>query len=159
MGCHTLFYRRIERTQEEAKQSCLQGLRESEELNISILKDRNYNGFDWSFYSDEILIYYGLVIKRQIRMVENNFCKRAVWNHQNDDKSTKYIDGKGLYIRDTEFYDTFRKNGFTNIKLFSLEETLEYINNPENNCTIFDHTMTNLKEFWSKYPDGFIKLG
>lgn len=151
MGCHTWFYRKIERTQEEAKENCLRGLRKYEELNISILKDRNY--------SDESFMHSDAVLKRKIRMVENNLCQRAVWNHQDDEDMTEYIDGKGLYIEDTGYHDVFRKCGYPNTKLFSLEETLEYINNPENNCTIFDWTMDDLKDFWSKYPDAFIDFG
>ena len=159
MGCHILFYRKLERTQEEAKQSCLVGLRDSEQLNLSILKDRNYGDIDWSDYSDENLIHSDAVLKRQIRMVENDLCQRAVWNHQNDERPTKYIDGKGLYISDTEFYDVFRVTNFPKIKLFSLDETLSYINNIENDCATFENTIIRLITFWHKYPDGFIRFG
>lgn len=159
MGCHTWFYRKIERTQEQAKQNCLKGLLESEKLNLSILNDRNYNGFDWSEWTDDMLLKHDAILKRQIRMVENNFCRRAVWNHQNDKYLTEYIEGKGLYIEDTGFHDVFRKYGYPENKLFSLKETLDYINNTENNCTIYENTIERLKHFWNNYPDGFIEFG
>jgi len=92
-------------------------------------------------------------------MVENNFCQIAVWNHQNDKYLTEYIEGKGLYIEDTGFHDVFRKYGYPENKLFSLKETLEYINNPENNCTIYENTIERLEDFWINYPDGFIEFG
>ena len=158
MGCHTWFYRKIERTQEEAKQSCLRGLRKSEKLNLNILANRNYNGLDWSDWTESELIKCDSYLKRQIRMVENNFCQRAVWNHQNDENLTEYIDGKGFYM-ETGFHDIFRKYGYPEDKLFSLQETLNYINNPENGCTVYEHTIERLKEFWNKYPDGMIDFG
>jgi hypothetical protein len=159
MGCHTWFYRKIERTQEQAKQNCLKGLLKSEKLNLSILNDRNYNGIDWSDWTDDMLLKHDASLKKQIRMVKNNFCQRAVWNHQNDKNLTEYIEGKGLYIEDTGFHDVFRKYGYPENKLFSLEETLDYINNTENNCTIYENTIERLKDFWKNYPDGFIEFG
>ena len=53
----------------------------------------------------------------------------------------------------------FRKYGYPQDKLFSLEETLAYINNPENECVINDNTFKWLEEFWAKYPDGMIDFG
>ena len=158
MGCHTWAYKKVERTQEEAKQSCLLKLKNSEKLNLNILKDRNYNGIDWSEWSEENLIWHNKIIKRQIKMVENNFCKRAVWNHQNDKELTEYVDGKGFYI-EIGFHDMFRKYGYPDDRLFSLQETLNYINNPKNNCTVYDDTIERLNKFWAKYPDGFIEFG
>ena len=158
MGCHTWFYRKIERTQEEAKQSCLRLLRKSEKLNLNILANRNYNGLDWSNWTESELIKHDSYLKRQIRMVDNNFCQRAVWNHQDDENLTEYIDGKGFYM-ETDFHDTFRKYGYPEDRLFSLQETLDYINNPENNCTIYENTIEKLEEFWNKYPDGMIEFG
>ena len=91
-------------------------------------------------------------------MVENNFCQRAVWNHQNDNELTEYIEGKGFYV-ETGFHDMFRKYGYPEDRLFSLQETLDYINNPENNCTVYEESIKRLEEFWSKYPDGMIDFG
>ena len=158
MGCHTWFYRKIERTQEEAKQNCLRGLRKSEKLNLNILANRNYNGLDWSDWTESELIKHDSCLKRQIRMVDNNFCQRAVWNHQDDENLTEYVDGKGFYM-ETGFHDIFRKYGYPEDKLFSLQETLNYINNPENACVTYDKTFERLNEFWNKYPDGMIEFG
>ena len=127
MGCHTWFYRKIERTQEQAKQNCLKGLLKSEKLNLSILNDRNYNGIDWSEWTDDMLLNQDATLKRQIRMVENNFCQRAIWNYQDDENLTEYIDGKGLYIGYTGFHDVFRRGGYPEDRLFSYEETIKYL--------------------------------
>ena len=159
MGCHTWFYRKIERTQEEAKQSCLQNLKRSRNLAWKIYKNpTSYYGINWETTKEEQL-YYIKYLNRQIRMVSNNLCSRAVWDRQNDEDLTEYIEGKGLYIEDTGFHDVFRKYGYPDDKLFSLQETLNYINNPENACVTYDKTFERLNEFWNKYPDGMIEFG
>ena len=53
----------------------------------------------------------------------------------------------------------FRKYGYPDDKLFSLKETLDYINNPLNKCITNDKTFEWLDEFWNKYPDGMIEFG
>lgn len=159
MGCHTWFYRKIGRTQEEAKQSCLQNLKRGRNLAWKIYKNpTSYCNIDWEVTKEYQLNYINL-LNRQIRMVSNNLCSKAVWNRQNDEDLTEYIDGRGLYIEDTGFHDVFRKYGYPDDKLFSLEETLNYINSPENKCTIYENTIEHLKEFWNRYPDGIIKFG
>ena len=159
MGCHTWFYRKIERTQEEAKQSCLRNLKISRNLNWKIYKNpTSYYGINWETSKEKQLNYINC-LNKQIRMVSNNLCSRAVWNKQNDTALTEYIEGKGLYIEDTGFHDVFRRHGYPDDKLFSLQETLDYINNPENNCIVYENTVERLEEFWNKYPEGMIMFG
>ena len=102
----------------------------------------------------------------KIKGVSNGNYQKEVWYHQDeflseyqDEFLSEYIEGKGLYIDDTGFHDVFRKYGYPDDKLFSLDETLSYINNPENNCEIYENTIERLKEFWNKYPDGMIMFG
>lgn len=167
MGCHTWFYRKIERTQEEAKVSCLRHLRKSRNLAWKIYrKPTSYYGINWAGGFNRDLDSYRInqlnyikVLNRKIRMVENDLCKDAIWNHQDDEELAEYVKGKGLFIEDTGFHDEFRKHLYPEDKLFSLEETLDYIANPENQCTTYDWTETRLREFWSKYHDGMIEFG
>lgn len=160
MGCHTWFYRKIERTQEEARESCLKKLRYEEELNLNILQDRDYKGINWNNWSDDMLLKRDAIIKRHIKMVENNANLKAIWYHQYESLTilTDYVEGKGLYF-ETEYHDTFRRYNYSDDKLFSLEETIAYIRNPTNECEFNDNTFTRLKEFWNKYPDGMIQFG
>lgn len=159
MGCHTWFYRKIERAQEEAKQSCLSTLKRNRDLAWKIYKrPQTFLGIDWNTTKEEQLKSIK-IYNRQIKAVSNNYCQRAVWNYQRDDNLTEYVDGKGLYIEDTGFHDTFRRGGYPDDKLFSLAETLKYINNPENKCQVYENTIESLEDFWSKYPDGMIKFG
>ena len=159
MGCHTWFYRKIERTQKEAKESCLKELRKSEKLNLNILQDRNYNGLDWSEWEEVDLIKYDAILKRKIMMVENDLCGKAVWNHQNDKELTEFVEGKGLYIEDTGFHDLFIKYGYPDDRLFSLDETLDYLNDSKNKCVVYEDSLSRIKDFWEKFPNGMIEFG
>lgn len=155
MGCHTWFYRKIERTQEEAKLSCLEALNKSRNLNWEIYKNRNYKGFDWSHYKDDYLLKRNDILCRKIRMVENNLCQRAVWNHQNDEELTVYIEGRGLYIEDTGYHDLFRIHSYPEDILFSLEDSLDFIKKND----IKDYSSEQLFKFWNDYPNAIIKFG
>lgn len=154
MGCHTWFYRKIERTQEEAKQSALNKLIRAKDLNWKIFLDRNYKGLDWSHFSDEELLHHNELCDRQIRMINKDLCQRAVWNRQEDETLTLYVDGKGLFI-EVEYHDLFRIGGYPEDKLFSLEETRNFIK--RNN--IEDVYWDLLEKFWIEYPNGLIKFG
>lgn len=81
------------------------------------------------------------------------------WVSQSEDLLS-WIDGKGLYISSDELpHDLFRKYGYPEIRLFSLEETLSYIHDKDNECFIYDYTEESLKKFWEEYPDGMIEFG
>lgn len=158
MGCHTWFYRKIERTQEEATSICLKKLKKERNLSWKIIKNPNYLSMEWQ--SKDWQLKWIKILNRQIKAVANGFYQRAVWNRQDDDNLTQYVDGKGLYIEDTGYHDVFRKYGYPEDKLFSLEETLEYINNPKNQCVLIpDYSIEQLKQFWNEYPEGMICFG
>jgi hypothetical protein len=67
------FYTLSDRTQDEAKTTCLTQL----DTELTLLQ----NGFKFN-QTDEKVETRIAVILRQIRMVESNLCKRAVWNKQ-----------------------------------------------------------------------------
>ena len=168
MGCHTWFYRKIERTQKEANDACIEGIKKSRKLAWKIYKNpTTYRNINWleDLYDNDLkkcLNTQKEIINtsnRKIKAIYNGYYQKAVWNHQNDKELTEYIDGQGLYIEDTGFHDVFRKYGYPDDRLFSLEETLNYINNYENKCIVYENTIDLLKDFWSKYPDGFIEFG
>lgn len=173
MGCHTWFFRKIERTQDEAKKLCVKYMKKIikgwEKTTFNVIYDENGNfvmshpsntlRHAYPEYSQEFCEQILKVYKRQLKMIKKGLCQRAVWNRQPDKNFTKYIDGKGLYIEDTVFHDVFRKYGYPEVKLFSLEETLDYINNPENECVLYDNSIEMLEKFWTLYPDGFIEFG
>lgn len=72
---------------------------------------------------------------------------------------TNFVEGKGWFEDTDEFHDVFRKYGYPDDMLFSLQETLDYIANPDNECTTYEWTNRRLNEFWEKYPNGMIQFG
>ena len=131
MGCHTWHYRKVERTQEEANENCIKSLKKSRRLIWKIFGNpTGYGGINWEENcgsTKEDCLQRVKVINRQIKAILNGYCQRAVWNHQDDDEITIYIDGKGLYIEDTGYHDAFRLGGYLEDKLFSYEETMKYL--------------------------------
>lgn len=70
-----------------------------------------------------------------------------------------YVEEKGWYRETGDFHDVFRKYGYPEDRLFSLEETLNYISDTKNECVVYDYTENKLKEFWEKYPNAMIQFG
>jgi hypothetical protein len=150
MGCHVWCYKRIERTQEEAKQSCLKKLNYYLDLwnksdNAEIIKTYGY--------TDENINHFKNVLKRQIRMVENNLCQKAVWNHQFEDLTIFNEKGFFIYTDEVVLFRTWYNEKI----LYSYEETLDFIKN--NECSCFEGWEQSIIDFWTKYPDGLIRFG
>jgi hypothetical protein len=97
---------------------------------------------------------------RRVRMIDADLCKQAVMNKfcMYGDKLTEFYNGN-LYDDVDGYHDIFRKYGYPEDRLFSLEETLEYINDPKNDCDTYDKTIELLTKFWFEYPDGMITFG
>lgn len=174
MGCHTWYYTKIERTQEEATDVCLSVLRK--QRNDWWKSFRNWKEWtEWyglhyervEYSSEHEFKKYCLkwinILNRQIRMVSNGYCKRAVWNHQSGltGSSTEYIDGAGLFIEIDYFHDGFRVGYDDDTRLFSRSETLDYISMKlqADQIRVNENTLEIINEFWSKYPNGMIRFG
>ena len=153
MGCHTWFYKKVERTQEEAKQSCLKKLEELKQLYLTTTQEE----LDIYNYTQEDLQQQLAIINRQIRMVEKNLCQKAVWRHQ-EESICHYIPEKGFFILDENTHDVFRCFHYPNIKLFSYKDTIDFINNPANKCQLFDNTYADLEIYWKENPNGLISF-
>ena len=157
MGCHIWCFKRVERTQEEAKQLFLKqkqkDINDWEEIVNNPL-DECRVAYKWSQEEIEFTL---AVFKRQYRMVENNYCQKAIWNHQPDNVS-EYINN--VFYVNSEYHDVFRVMGYPDDTLYSYEECLEFIDNynkkHNTNISVFKE---RLKEFWDKYPNGIIKFG
>lgn len=166
MGCHTWFYNKIDTPPYE----------EIKEVVIKVYQD-NIDLFNkWidnplcdeyvemcSVYTeytiDKIKKWRDLNI-RLVRIIKNNYCKKAVLNRYciyNKDLIVN-INGE-LYKNVKEYHDSFRKYGYPDDMLFSLEETIDYINNPNNECYLYDYSIKKISEFWDKYPNGMIDFG
>ena len=156
MGCHTWFYTKIERTQEEAKELWINEHIKSINRWEEMCKNPNDNcrvSYNWS---QEFCNLKLEVLKRQLRRVQNGGCKEAIWNKQPDKELTIFIKGKGLFI-ETSYHDIFRRYGYPEVKLFSYEETIDYI--IDNKCYFYEDTLKQLIKFWAEYPNGVIEFG
>lgn len=168
MGCHTWFYRKldIQPTYNDAKNFFIK--RSKESINFYTRCIENPGKFENDFiesyrntdiYTIEKMKHYINVIKRQLRLVENGYCKEAVLSKYD---IYEYLKGHGFYTDDGCPHDIFRKYGYPDDKLFSFEDTLKYINDPENDCHFIfskEETIKRLKDFWDKNPDAFIEFG
>lgn len=166
MGCHTWFYKKVNRTYEEAKEIWINNQKEIIKRWKEIInnpEDKSRIVYEWT---KEFCENYLEVLNRQLKIVQKELCKVAVMNHQPNDKNGKlyqYI-SNNLYCTSDELpHDYFRIGNYPEDLLFSLEQTLNFLES--NNDKIFyswkskEETIKYLKEFWNQYPNGLIKFG
>ena len=172
MGCHTWFYKKIDVTYEEAKFHLIKVYTDEIELlqkwvdnpldedYLEMLEFYPEYTFDFIFHNLE-------VYKRKLRMVENGYCKEAVMNKYSDGtfKVHHYIKNKGMY-KSLDWCDIFRIGNYPTDKLFSLEETLDFIERNKDNIYGYHYNDVSkkdwkeqLEDYWKEYPDGMIDFG
>ena len=170
MGCHTWCYRKIEISYEEAKEKVLETYKESFMTYTNWINnplDMEYLNMlsVYSEYTYDYIYEQQQVLNRLIRVVNKGLCKEAVMHKfaSHSEEIMVYIPGKGMYVEVDGYHDLFRKYGYPETQLFSLQESLDYIKDPENHCVVYDDgdfsSVKYLKEFWTKYPDGMIDFG
>jgi hypothetical protein len=166
MGCHTWFYKKIDTPPyEEMKKFVIDTYNRSiNDLTCWIDNPTDVEYLEmfeaYPEWTIEFITTWRDTDKRRVRMIEADLCKQAVMNKfcMNGDKLTEFYNGN-LYDDVDGYHDIFRKYGYPEDRLFSLEETLEYINDPKNDCDTYDKTIELLTKFWFEYPDGMITFG
>lgn len=182
MGCHTWFYKKIEGPTQESIVSVVKK-RVSKELEFlnRLINDRDsidsdlleaYPEWNKEYAEKNIPLWqtiYDFANGEDIDLsifpedfFEEDVTKDTLLQSLYTswvNKLTVFIKEKEWYEDVDDFHDLFRKYGYPDDMLFSLEETLEYINDPKNECTVYEYTENRLKEFWEKYPDGMIQFG
>lgn len=163
MGCHTWFYRKIDVSIDEARTNVISHRNESiEQFEDEIKKIKNPNHITKYGISKEDATHVIEVFKRQVRMIKKGLCNCAVFNKFDRGRITVYIKGVGLYEEVDDFFDIFRVGGYPDDKLFTFDDTIDYISKKENGCYLdkpFDKVVSDLKRFWTKYPNGMIEFG
>ena len=161
MGCHTWFSVKENRTIEEARRLYIQN--QKEWISTWQFYIDNHCAVPFEKYTMDRKLYLMELYKRQLRMVEKGLCNYAVMNKQDDGY---YIPGKGFYKRISDYHDLFRIGGYPDDRLFSLDETLAFIDKYEKQYGekveiyhITGHEKNTLEEFWEKYPEGSIHFG
>jgi len=164
MGCHTWFFTKIERTAEEARKIWINDHKKWMDKWKEICDNPNDHARVTYNWSQEYCDYHLEVRKRQLRLVENGFCMQAVFNKQPDDENIlyRYVVGKGLFADNGKLpHDIFRSK-YTEVQLFSLDQTLKYISDNKNALAFHmseEDTIQALTKFWNEYPNGMIEFG
>ena len=60
---------------------------------------------------------------------------------------------------DLDIHDVFRIGGYPDDQLFSLEETMAFIECNKDRITFTENWEETLKKFWLLHPDGKIQFG
>jgi hypothetical protein len=166
---HTILYRPLERTYEEARQLAIKSLShkikrsESKDGALSYPVERLKKVFGEGYES----ILIGLLNhkKKWLRRIESDrpIFRAAVWLFQPDDP---------VYIRERKTWyvscandrppivNPFRVQD-CEVTLLSLGETLEYLKSKaeDKSLQLFPDTYDQLEEFWKLYPEGMIQIG
>lgn len=165
MGCHTWTYTKLEPqpTWEDIKKNVIEQFEDEVSFGEQLMNDRESINPKLLEAYPEWNYEFGQRLKdineRRLRLVKNDRCKEACYNRY-DTKDFSYNYANGIYyVKVRGFHDMFRRNGYPNDKLFSLQETLDYINNKDNNCTVYEDTIELLEAFWSTCPNGMIDFG
>jgi hypothetical protein len=160
MGCHTWFYKKINHSYNEVKENVINKLNKSLQFY-----DRMCDGLldpdlmeAYPEWTPKYGFKYKSIIERQIQIVTKDLCKRAIYNrYTSNNNLTVYVNGN-LY-EETDYHDIFRKYNYPEDHLYSLQETLDYIQKYKDEITIYDWTFNRLEQFWNQHPNGLIKFG
>ena len=170
MGCHTWFYKKINVSYEEAKEIYIKNTTESIDRLEKWLNNPTSEEYlevveDYPEYTLEYMVKELAIYKRKRRIVEKGLCKEAVLRSYFDPtfKTTfKYIKGKG-HFQSLDWCDIFRIGNYPEDRLFSLEETLDFIKRNEDKIYDYNNNKTTwlfkLEQFWKDYPDGMVSFG
>jgi len=165
MGNHTWFYRKNNLTLEECKKKVIGMLENYIKFNFNDTDNISESEQEESANS----VKNASRILSWIKMGKiKESCYRLLDSVGYYDEKTKIY-----YVSDVDLpYDVFRFNNKSDLKLFSLEETLDFLEKNDSNIrygkTIFDKTdretlkkkaIEDLKKFWENNPDGMIDFG
>lgn len=181
MGCHTWFFKKIESPTSEVIVKFVKE-RVSEELDFlnRLINDREsidvdlleiYPEWDIEYAKKNIPIWEAIYDFANGVKIDFSIFPEYFFPDVPEDELLEslyssfmpgiitFIKGRGWYSECDDYHDVFRKYGYPENMIFSLEETLEYIKDPKNECVVYDYTERRIREFWEKYPNGMINFG
>jgi hypothetical protein len=163
MGCHTWFYKKVNRTCEEGKKIWIDNqerfIKDWEEIANNPNDDCRI-AYDWS---QEYLDWNLKVFKRQLQVVKKGLCGNAVMNNQpcdNEHYLYRYINNTLYGCNDNLPHDTFRIGNYPKDVLFSKKECFNFIKENKEKINYYNPNWEEqLNKFWEQYPDGMICFG
>lgn len=159
MNIQTCFYKKINISYNEAKYDLLKYYSDKIYLMDKWVKNPTSDDYVefikyYPEYNKEYMSYIISLYSRRMRLVNKGFCKESVMRKYS--KSDYYIKDKG-HFKTIEFRNIFTINKFVPDILFSLKETLDFINDNKSNINYYMNKWeTILQNFCSMYPDGMI---
>ena len=97
------------------------------------------------------------------RMIENGYCKVAVckrYEHNNKlSNLNQYVNGEFYISTNSLPHDLFRRHDYPEDKLFSLKETMNFVEDWTPMLSFTENWEDNVKKFWLENPDGMIEFG
>lgn len=167
MGCHTWFYTKIETPSDvEIKSVVIEHLMSEANFNQRLVSQRE------TIDADILEAYPEWTPEYAAECLEHTNQKISAINNETIDKDELYqmycdyadglmcwAPGRGFYQEVEDYHDVFRKYGYPEDMLFSYAETIDYVNNPTNECFTYDFTLDLLQRFWAEYPSGMIRFG
>lgn len=171
MGCHTFFYKKKEVSFDKAKENAIIKIKD----NILLLERWINNPLD-DEYIELIYIYPEYTIDKlqeellmwndKLQHIENGTIEEQfdyVMKTHEDECSDVCFWSKehGFYISNDNLpHDIFRLGGYPEDELFSLEETLDFIERNKDKITYHNKDWKEqLEDFFRKNPDGAIDFG
>lgn len=169
MGCHTWCYRKIEISNEKLKsdalkicdyqiQSCEDWITHPEKIYWTdnkesfikqLIKEQKFFTRAQRLINKDILKKDGLVgmyihTTTKFIEIENHLDHLYFYSSERD----------AIYIEDTGFHNIFRLENYPSNKLYSLQETLDFIS--KHGEKVYYSNQDYIHEFWDKFPNGLI---
>jgi hypothetical protein len=163
MGCHTWFYKKVATPPVEEARAIVLKFLDDEIVRWERLLGARALLNEWELETRDQLTKMeakqtlGFWGRKRVAIMEAG--ADAVLKECAKFKGMKYIPGRGMFDDVDDYHDVFRKYGYPDDMLFSLEEALAYIEDPANECTTNEDTRELLERYWAEYPDGMIRFG
>jgi hypothetical protein len=164
MGCHTWFYKKVERTVEEAREIAL-------ECQRNVVK--HWGEIDPN--TDETCIAYGW---NELTVIETIFEETArlrqiqegdlyaIWSNQPDGDGVNYYNPVtgNFYVNDPNVHDLIRVGNYPEIRFFSFDEIYQWILNHRehprfNTSKITVQEIEAVKNYFETNPNAMVCFG
>lgn len=168
MGCHTWFYKKVDYPVDTIKDKAVKYLQEEIDSCKFYIEQDFTDGYVIKEDFENSLKYH----QRVLDWVNKGWINEAAAKIVSFLDGVTYSNNTKCFYKDANYHDIFRRGGYPDHELHSLEETLQYLEKYDGEIsyqsTIFDETpreelknraIERLKEFWEKYPDGMIDFG
>lgn len=165
MGVHTWFYRKVNRTEEEAKYLAIVELYKKIEMcnryiTSVFLKTNSPDepgGYNFTAAKNlESTIWEIKLYEKTIRLIEKRIAKTLHWYYQ-PESLNEYIPSMGFFVEDKTMPHNIFRGPDVEEMLFSLPETMRFC--IKYNIVLTDEQKFKLQKFWFEYNDGMICFG